>query len=41
MERGGGREREQCFFHMHNPTDRIAHTTAFGTPVVEHGWNEK
>ena len=21
--------------------DRIAHTTAFVTPVVEHGWNEK
>ena len=21
---------------MHNPTDRIAHTTAFVTPVVEH-----
>ena len=24
-----------------HPTDRIAHTTAFVTPVVEHGWNEK
>ena len=23
-------------FYMHNPTDRIAHTTAFVTPVVEH-----
>ena len=22
--------------YMHHPTDRIAHTTAFGTPVVEH-----
>ena len=22
-------------------TDRITHTTAFVTPVVEHGWNEK
>ena len=21
---------------MHHPTDRIAHTTAFATPVVEH-----
>ena len=21
---------------MHHPTDRIIHTTAFGTPVVEH-----
>ena len=26
---------------MHHPTDRIAHTTAFVTPVVETGWNEK
>ena len=25
---------------MHNPTDRIAHTTAFVTPVVEH-WLER
>ena len=25
---------------MHNPTDRIAHTTAFVTPVVEH-WLEQ
>ena len=25
---------------MHHPTDRIAHTTAFGTPVVEH-WLER
>ena len=25
---------------MHHPTDRIAHTTAFGTPVVEH-WPER
>ena len=24
------------FFYMHHPTDRIAHTTAFVTPVVEH-----
>ena len=24
---------------MHHPTDRIAHTTAFVTPVVEH-WLE-
>ena len=23
-------------FSMHHPTDRIAHTTAFVTPVVEH-----
>ena len=25
---------------MHHPADRIAHTTAFGTPVVEH-WLER
>ena len=25
---------------MHHPTDRITHTTAFGTPVVEH-WLER
>ena len=24
------------YFNMHHPTDRIAHTTAFVTPVVEH-----
>ena len=24
------------YFYMHNPIDRIAHTTAFVTPVVEH-----
>ena len=30
------------FFYMHHPTDRIAHTTAFVTPVVVcTGWNEK
>ena len=27
------------FFYMYHPTDRIAHTTAFVTPVVEH-WLE-
>ena len=27
---------QQGFFYMHHPTHRIAHTTAFGTPVVEH-----
>ena len=26
-------------FYMHHPTDRIVHTTAFVTPVVEH-WLE-
>ena len=28
------------FFYMHHPTGRIAHTTAFVTPVVEH-WLER
>ena len=28
------------FFYMHHPTDRIAHTMAFDTPVVEH-WLER
>ena len=28
------------YFYMHQPTDRIAHTTAFVTPVVEH-WLER
>ena len=27
---------QQGLFYMHHPTDRIAHTTAFVTPVVEH-----
>ena len=27
-------------FYMHHPTDRIAHTKAFVTPVVEH-WLER
>ena len=26
----------QGFFYMHHPIDRIAHTTAFVTPVMEH-----
>ena len=30
----------QGFFYMHHHTDRIAHTTAFVTPVVEH-WLER
>ena len=30
---------QQGFFYMHHPTDRIIHTTAFVTPVVEH-WLE-
>ena len=28
------------FFYMHHPTDRIAHSTVFVTPVVEH-WLER
>ena len=28
------------FFYMHNPTDRITHTTAFVIPVVDH-WLER
>ena len=28
------------FFYMHHPTDRITHTTAFVTPVVER-WLER
>ena len=28
------------FFYMHHPTNKIAHTTAFVTPVVEH-WLER
>ena len=28
---------EKGFFYMHHPTDRITHTTAFVTPVMEHG----
>ena len=28
------------FFYMHHPTYRIAHTTAFVTPVMEH-WMQR
>ena len=31
---------QQGFFYMHHPIDRIAHTTAFVTPVVEN-WLER
>ena len=31
---------QQGLFYMHHPTDRITHTTAFVTPVVEH-WLER
>ena len=30
-----GSDYQQVFFYMHHPTDRITHTTAFVTPVVE------
>ena len=30
---------QQGFFYMHHPTDRMAHTMVFGTPVVEN-WLE-
>ena len=33
-------DQQQGFFYMHHPSDRIAHTTAFVTPVVEH-WLER
>ena len=29
------------FFYVHHPTDRIAHTIAFVTPVVEHWLKQK
>ena len=32
--------RKEGIFYIHNPIDRIAHTTAFETPVVEH-WLER
>ena len=31
---------QQGFFYMHHPTDRISHTMAFVTSVVEH-WLER
>ena len=37
---GYSNQLEQGFFYMHHPTDRITHTTAFVTPVVEH-WLER
>ena len=39
-EKGNPLPLQQGFFYMHHPTDRIAHTTAFVTPVVEH-WLER
>ena len=35
-EKGNTLPPQKGFFYMHHPTDRIAHTTAFVTPVVEH-----
>ena len=32
--------RQQGFFYVHHPTDRITHNTAFVKPVVEH-WLER
>ena len=32
-------QQQACFFYVHQPTDRIAHTIAFLTPVMEH-WVE-
>ena len=31
---------QQGLFYMHRPTDRISHTTAFVTPVVDHWLSE-
>ena len=35
-----GTRNSKGYFYMHHPTDRIAHTTAFGTPDMEH-WLER
>ena len=39
-ERGNPLPPHGLLFYMHHPTDRIAHTTAFVTPVVKH-WLER
>ena len=39
-ERGNLLPPHELLFYMHHPTDRITHTTAFVTPVVEH-WLER
>ena len=39
-EKGNPLPPQQGFFYMYHPTDRITHTTAFVTPVVEH-WLER
>ena len=33
-------DQQQEFFYMHHPTERVAYTTVFVTPVVEH-WLER
>ena len=33
-------DQQQGVFYMHHPTEKIAHTMAFGTHVVEH-WLER
>ena len=33
-------DKQQGVVYMHHPINRIEHTTAFGTPVVEH-WLER
>ena len=38
-ERGNSHGLLLGFFYMHHPTDRIAHTTTFVKPVMEH-WLE-
>ena len=35
-----GFDLHQGFFYIHDPTDRIVHTTASVTPVMEH-WLER
>ena len=39
-ERGNLLPPHGLIFYMHHPKDRITHTTAFVTPVVEH-WLER
>ena len=39
-EKGNPLLPHRLLFYMHHPTDRITHTTAFVTPVVEH-WLER
>ena len=39
-EKGNPLPPHRLLLYMHHPTDRITHTTAFVTPVVEH-WLER